>query len=100
MGRMLQVRNLPDEMHAELARRAKLAGISQSDFVKKLIERELRHMDKAEWVRMVKETRPHLNDIGMTGVDLVQDGRRELDKKWDRLWGDRYGHSESEATDA
>jgi plasmid stability protein len=36
---MLQVRHVPDEVHAELRRRAKAAGVSLSEYVLRELER-------------------------------------------------------------
>ena len=37
--KMLQVRNVPDEVHTELRRRAAAAGVSLSDYVLRELER-------------------------------------------------------------
>lgn len=39
MGRMLQVRNVPDDVHAELRRRARAAGVSLSEYLLRELER-------------------------------------------------------------
>ncbi|MGH2140757.1 FitA-like ribbon-helix-helix domain-containing protein, partial [Enterococcus faecalis] len=39
MGKMLQVRNVPDDLHAELRRRAAAAGMSLSDYVLRELRR-------------------------------------------------------------
>jgi plasmid stability protein len=39
MGKMLQVRHVPDDVHAELRRRAAAAGVSLSDYVLRELER-------------------------------------------------------------
>ncbi len=36
---MLQVRNVPDDLHAELRRRARAAGVSLSEYVLRELER-------------------------------------------------------------
>jgi plasmid stability protein len=36
---MLQVRNVPDDVHAELRRRARAAGVSLSEYVLRELER-------------------------------------------------------------
>jgi len=43
MAKMLQVRNVPDDVHAELRRRAAVAGMSLSEYV----GRELRRLAAA-----------------------------------------------------
>lgn len=39
MSKMLQVRHVPDDVHAELRRRAATAGVSLSDYVLRELER-------------------------------------------------------------
>lgn len=39
MSRMLQVRNVPDDVHAELHRRARAAGVSLSEYLLRELER-------------------------------------------------------------
>jgi plasmid stability protein len=39
MSKMLQVRHVPDDVHAELRRRADAAGVSLSDYVLRELER-------------------------------------------------------------
>ena len=39
MSKMIQVRNVPDELHRELKMRAAAAGMSMSDYIKKELTR-------------------------------------------------------------
>jgi plasmid stability protein len=39
MAKMLQVRNVPDDLHAELRRRASAAGMSLSEYVLRELDR-------------------------------------------------------------
>jgi antitoxin FitA len=39
VSRMLQVRNVPDDVHAELRRRAQVAGVSLSEYLLRELER-------------------------------------------------------------
>jgi antitoxin FitA len=41
MAKMIQVRNVPDRLHRELVRRARLRGQSLTDFVQEILEREV-----------------------------------------------------------
>ena len=38
---MVQIRNVPDKMHAELKSRAKQSGYTLTDYIQQIIEREL-----------------------------------------------------------
>jgi len=42
MSKMIQIRNVPDEMHRELKTRAALAGMSMSDYIKRELSRKSR----------------------------------------------------------
>ncbi len=45
---MLQVRNVPDDLHAELRRRAAAAGMSLSDYVLRELQRAAERSPMAE----------------------------------------------------
>jgi hypothetical protein len=40
MTKMIQVRNVPDRLHRELTKRAKAKGMTLSDYIEDLLERE------------------------------------------------------------
>jgi plasmid stability protein len=42
MSKMIQIRNVPDELHRDLKRRAALAGMSMSDYIKQELDRKRR----------------------------------------------------------
>jgi hypothetical protein len=42
MSKMIQIRNVPDELHRELKMRAAAAGMSMSDFIKRELSRRSR----------------------------------------------------------
>lgn len=48
MSRMLQVRDVPDDVHAELRRRAAAAGMSLSDFTRQELARLARRPSLAD----------------------------------------------------
>lgn len=41
MSKMIQVRNVPDELHRELARRAERTGQTLTDYIQGILEREV-----------------------------------------------------------
>ena len=41
MSKMIQVRNVPDRLHRELMKRAKRAGLSLTDYIQRVLEREV-----------------------------------------------------------
>jgi hypothetical protein len=42
MSKMIQIRNVPDELHRTLKKRAALAGMSMSDYIKQELDRKSR----------------------------------------------------------
>ncbi|HEX3041787.1 MAG TPA: hypothetical protein VHP56_06825 [Solirubrobacterales bacterium] len=42
MSKMIQIRNVPDELHRDLKTRAALAGMSMSDYIKRELDRKSR----------------------------------------------------------
>ena len=63
---MLQVRNLPDELHAALQERARSEGMTMSDYVTKVLRRDLAKPTMAEWIaeqRRSNEPRREIDTI-------------------------------------
>jgi len=42
MSKMIQIRNVPDQLHRDLKKRAALAGMSMSDYIKQELDRKSR----------------------------------------------------------
>lgn len=42
MSKMIQIRNVPDDLHRELKMRAAAAGMSMSDYIKRELDRKRR----------------------------------------------------------
>lgn len=55
MGRMLQVRNLPDEVHAKLKERAAAERMSLSDYVARELGRITQYRSNAEILQAARE---------------------------------------------
>ncbi|WP_154793057.1 FitA-like ribbon-helix-helix domain-containing protein [Occultella kanbiaonis] len=47
---MLQVRNLPEDLHQALAERARAEGMTMSEFVTRLLRRELSRPSLQDWI--------------------------------------------------
>lgn len=45
---MIQVRNVPDKLHRELVRRARISGQSLTDYIQSLLEREVQRPPRSE----------------------------------------------------
>jgi antitoxin FitA len=72
---MIQVRNVPDRLHRELTRRAKARGLSLTDYIQQLLEREIARPPAEEvFERLVRRTRV---DLGGPAAELLGDERQE-----------------------
>ncbi|MGA7238447.1 MAG: hypothetical protein WBY44_22370 [Bryobacteraceae bacterium] len=55
---MIQIRDVPDQLHGTLKARAARQGMSLSDFIKKELERTAERPTMQEWLEMTRRTRP------------------------------------------
>ena len=68
MSKMIQIRNVPDDMHRELKMRAAAAGMSMSDFIK----RELSRKSRKSTIKEIRErSRGRSAGSTMTTKDVV-----------------------------
>jgi antitoxin FitA len=77
MSKMIQVRNVPDEVHRELKARAAYDGLSMSDFIKRELEWVTSKVSRAEMERRTRERRPSgvkTDDI----VAIIREARGEI----------------------
>jgi plasmid stability protein len=58
MSKMIQVRNVPDEVHRTLKSRAARQGMSLSDFIKKELERAAERPTIQEWLELTARGKP------------------------------------------
>lgn len=78
---MLQVRNLPDDVHAKLKQRARAAGMSLSEYVAGQLAELVQYRSNAE---ILEDARQRIGRTGMTGDDavrLVHESRAERDEE-------------------
>jgi hypothetical protein len=73
--KMIQVRNVPDKLHKELVRRAKLRNQTLSDYIEALLEREVERPPAEEVFERIRR----MPKIDLKGVDLAQIIREERD---------------------
>ena len=83
MGKMLQVRNVPDKIHRRLKARAAEAGMSLSEYVLRELRRVAERPTNEEIIERLRKLTP-LN-IGISGADLIRDAREERDEDLDRV---------------
>jgi antitoxin FitA len=74
MPKMIQIRNVPDEMHQELKVRAALAGMSLSDYIKRELgfRGEKKSMEEID-ARIKARKGPRLSTKRV--VELIREGR-------------------------
>jgi plasmid stability protein len=70
---VLQIKNLPDDLHEALRRRAATEGITLSELVTRTLRRDLALPSLDEWLDRVS-TRP---GTGIDGAEVVENERRE-----------------------
>ncbi len=69
MSKMIQVRNVPDDVHSELKLRALNEGMSLSDFCKRELEKLTTKMSKAEMADRFYNRKPR--STGIRTADTV-----------------------------
>jgi plasmid stability protein len=70
MPTMIQVRNVPEPLHRKLKAEAALAGLTLSDFVLDLLQREAeRRSNAALFADLLREP---VASIAVSGADLVE----------------------------
>ena len=75
MSRMIQIRNVPDDVHRRLKARAALAGMSMSDFVLREIELSLSRPTRDEVFARIAELPPIELDPSVAEVLGQERGR-------------------------
>jgi antitoxin FitA len=58
MSKMIQVRNVPKQVHSTLKARAAQEGMSLSDFIKRELERAAERPTMREWLARTQEAKP------------------------------------------
>jgi plasmid stability protein len=58
MSRMIQVRNVPEDVHGTLKSRAAREGMSLSDFLKRELAHAAERPTMREWLESTKQTKP------------------------------------------
>ena len=58
MSKMIQVRNVPQQVHSTLKARAAREGMSLSDFIKRELERTVERPTMREWLELTQRIMP------------------------------------------
>ena len=60
MSKMIQIRDVPDQVHRTLKIRAAGEGMSLSDFIKRELERTAERPSMREWLERIQQSKPIL----------------------------------------
>ena len=74
MSKMIQIRNVPDDLHRELKMRAAAAGMTMSDYIKKELSWA---SEKDSWEELYARAKAR-GPLGLSTqevVDLIREGR-------------------------
>jgi plasmid stability protein len=75
MSKMIQVRNVPDRLHRELVKRAKTAGLTLTDYIQALLEREVKRPPSTEvFDRIAQRTKV---DLGSSVAEFLREERQD-----------------------
>jgi antitoxin FitA len=58
MSKMIQVRDVPEQVHSTLKARAARDGMSLSDFIKRELERTVERPTMREWLELTQRAKP------------------------------------------
>lgn len=85
MAKMIQIRHVPDALHKQLTVRAAQAGLSLSDYLRTVLEREAQVMTFDD----MKARLAALEPVSTTesSVDLIKNARAERDAELDARIG-------------
>jgi plasmid stability protein len=75
MSKMIQIRNVPDELHRELKMRAAAAGMSMSDYIKRELGRRSRKSTIQEIVERRKGRGAKSTVTTQQNVDTIREMR-------------------------
>lgn len=70
---MIQVRNVPDRLHRELVKRAKVRGQALTDFIQEILQREVARPPAEEVFDRIEARTPV--KLGARAADLIREER-------------------------
>ena len=70
MSKMIQVRNVPDKLHRELIRRARASGETLTEYIERILEREVTRPHAQELFGRIAR-RPKV-DLGEPASELIK----------------------------
>jgi hypothetical protein len=79
MSKMIQVRNVPERLHRDLARRARRQGLTLTMYIQRILEREVARRPAAEIFDRV-EASPAIQ-LGQSAAELIREERGGRDTR-------------------
>ena len=73
MSKMIQVRSVPDDLHRELVRRAEAQGMTLTDYVERILEREVARPSADEVFERIARRTPV--DLGQSVAQILREER-------------------------
>jgi plasmid stability protein len=83
----IQIKNLPDDLHEELKRRAEAEGLSLRDYLVRLIRRDLVKPSAGEWFKRLADLPG--TELDRPVADYLRAGREEREKHLARTRDER-----------
>ena len=80
MSKMIQVRNVPDRLHRELKRRARAKGFALTDYIQKILEREVARPPADDVFDWIESRTPVKLDVPVS--ELIREERAERERRW------------------
>jgi hypothetical protein len=81
----LQIRGIPVKTRDALRRKAESKGVSMSQYLIDLIQRDVQTMPLDDWIAMVRKNPPI--DLGRPAADILRELHDEEDARWDEYFG-------------
>ena len=79
MSTLIQIRNVPEDVHQRLKARASAQGRSLNSYMLELIEREAGSMSKEEVAARIRARGPLGKPDGRSAADYIREAREERD---------------------
>jgi antitoxin FitA len=84
--KMIQIRNVPDDLHKALKVRAAKEGISMSELILRDLPRLAHRPTLADIQERIRRRGP-IKGFEGTGAELVREGREQREAQWDERLG-------------
>jgi plasmid stability protein len=75
MSKMIQIRDVPDQVHGALKARAAREGMSLSDFIKRELKHVAERPSMGEWLDLVEQIKPIKSE--RRAVQVIRELREE-----------------------